>query len=281
MFTLFEVLKARGFGIDFEKIKMVRHKHSPWDLTELVRRGQFDIYQWVHIKPIFKDCDYVISFLGFGKSKAKLNGIYRITGSTELEQKNWPKEFLYQDMPCGVKHQYFFEKLKQFEDFENRLVIDWGTATRQWGQWLKDKPILEILPEGYIGNFSGYLDFILTFSQLKEMIDYSTSNNVWHQKLSGVGGIYLMLDTKTGKQYIGSASGPEGILGRWRDYAASGHGGNKQLKKLVQGNESYVHNFRYTILQTLPKTITKKEIISFESLYKNKLGSKVFGLNEN
>ena len=86
---------------------------------------------------------------------------------------------------------------------------------------------------------------------------------------------------KTGKQYIGSASGPEGILGRWRDYAASGHGGNKQLKKLVQGNESYVHNFRYTILQTLPKTITKKEIISFESLYKNKLGSKVFGLNEN
>jgi hypothetical protein len=48
-----------------------------------------------------------------------------------------------------------------------------------------------------------------------------------------VKGIYLISDVKTGKRYIGSAYGDQGIWSRWCDYVASGHGGNVELCALV------------------------------------------------
>ena len=80
MFTLVEVLQMRGLDVDSGKIKIVRHQHPPWDLSELIRRGQFDIYQWVQSKTIFHKCDFIVSFLGIEKTKSKLIGIYRILG---------------------------------------------------------------------------------------------------------------------------------------------------------------------------------------------------------
>ena len=281
MFTLIEVLKMRGLDVDNGKIKIVRHQHPPWDLSELIRRGQFDIYQWVQSKSIYHKCEFVVSFLGIEKTKAKLIGVYRILGFNHINNHKWPDEFIFQDIPTGKGFFYHNEKVENFSDFENRLVIDWGASPRAWHQWLKAREILEILPTEYIGEFPGYLEFVLTYSQLKKMIENDNSNSVWHNKLSAVGGIYLILDSITGKQYIGSASGHGGIIGRWKNYAFNGHGGNRRLKELVNLDETYIHNFRYSILQTLPKTMTKKEIIGYESRYKKKLGSRSFGLNEN
>jgi hypothetical protein len=41
-----------------------------------------------------------------------------------------------------------------------------------------------------------------------------------------VQGIYLITDSSNGKQYVGKADGTERILGRWKNYASDGHGGN-------------------------------------------------------
>jgi len=73
--------------------------------------------------------------------------------------------------------------------------------------------------------------------------------------LAAVAGVYLIVDRKTGKQYVGSASGEGGILSRWRSYADTGHGGNKRLIDLAACDP--------------------------EGLYKEKLGSRAFGLNSN
>ena len=81
--------------------------------------------------------------------------------------------------------------------------------------------------------------------------------------------------------YVGSAYGREGILGRWLQYASSGHGGNSLLMDAINNNRYGPKSFRFTILQTLPKTQTKNEVIAQENLYKNKLGSRAFGLNKN
>jgi hypothetical protein len=40
-------------------------------------------------------------------------------------------------------------------------------------------------------------------------------------------GIYLIWDTS---RRVGSACGADNILGRWRDYARTGHGGNRELR---------------------------------------------------
>jgi len=82
-------------------------------------------------------------------------------------------------------------------------------------------------------------------------------------------------------QYIGSASGSNGFWGRWANYAKNGYGGNIELKALLNKDPSYAKNFRYSILQTLPSNYTAKQVVAYESLYKEKLGSRVHGLNGN
>lgn len=49
--------------------------------------------------------------------------------------------------------------------------------------------------------------------------------------LSAVNCIYIITDRKTGKNYIGSTYGKEGIWGRWKEYAKTGgHGNNVTLQ---------------------------------------------------
>ena len=100
--------------------------------------------------------------------------------------------------------------------------------------------------------------------------------------LSATKGVYLISDTKTGKQYVGSAYGVDGIWGRWSDYVnTNGHGGNKLLKELVSSDKDYANNFRFSILMLLPSSVTDKEAIEKEQLFKKKLGTYAFGLNKN
>lgn len=102
-----------------------------------------------------------------------------------------------------------------------------------------------------------------------------------HRSPTTVSGVYLILDSETGDQYVGSAYGDEGVWGRWSQYAKNGHGGNARLRKLVKDGSDYPAAFRYSLLQVLPRTHTKNEVIRWEVLYKKKLGSRAFGLNLN
>jgi len=50
-------------------------------------------------------------------------------------------------------------------------------------------------------------------------------------KLSEWRVIYYIFDTLDEKGYVGSAYGATNLLGRWMNYAASGHGGNRLLRQ--------------------------------------------------
>jgi len=82
-------------------------------------------------------------------------------------------------------------------------------------------------------------------------------------------------------QYVGSAYGEEGILGRWKHYAKTAHGDNQELKRILAADPEAANRFRFTILRTLPRTLTMNEVIEHEGRYKKKLGSRAFGLNVN
>ena len=81
----------------------------------------------------------------------------------------------------------------------------------------------------------------------------------------------MILDKKTGNQYIGSAYGKMGIWQRWSDYAKTKHGGNKTLIELCNKSDSYQKNFQYTILQSLPSNLSNKEVIKIENFQTIKL----------
>lgn len=280
---LLDYLKFCGLEVDAnKKVKLLRHKDSRVDINDLIRLGQFNYYQAVQKKPILHNCDYMVSFLGLESSESILFGVYKINKVSLVKKEKRPKNFLLPEI-CNKDDIYFYhlEKLGGFEELENRLIIDWGKSTRSWVQWAKPKKVVELLPAGYVKSFTGLLDFTLWYEELVQMVKNPSSNREWHRSLSSISGIYLILDTLTGDQYVGSAYGKDGVLGRWSEYARTGHGGNKQLKALLTKHSDYAKHFKFTLLRGLEKTLTKKEVISEETLWKIKLGSRVFGLNEN
>ncbi len=283
MISIVELLKLRGLDTS-KKIKFVRHKdqRQEVDVHELYRHNLLDIYQSYQSDPIF-ECDYIVSFLGLGGTQALFIGIYRVNGKKTAPKV--PVTVSYNDkffiVSDGGDILYDLEPVSGFEDLKDRVVIDWGKAALAWDQWLTDKAVIKIIPEGYINSFPGYLEVQIRHDELVKIIDNPEAHKDWHDKLSSVAGVYIILDTKTGKQYVGSAYGREGILGRWKEYAHQPSGGNKQLEELLASEPGYEKYFLYSILHTLSINLNKDEVIQFEVLFKRKLGARAFGLNLN
>lgn len=268
MITLQKILNTQSSILDGKKVKLVRHKDSRAEYRHIMKdRDALLQYQSEQPKDVFKGCDYIISFIGLERKRAVFIGVFKIKGSS-FE---------------NGKYHYSLEPVLEFNDLIDRLVINWGDNAISWHQWYdrQEKEVVEILPQGYIGNFPGLLDFVLEYDELKKLIDNPEANYEWQHHLSAVNGIYLILDSSTGQQYIGSACGAKGIWQRWSSYAATGHGGNKELVALDEIDPAHHKNFRFSVLQSLPSNIAQREIVSIENLYKQKLGSRVYGLNRN
>jgi hypothetical protein len=278
---ILDLLQLRGYDSS-KPAKLVRHQDSRLDVQDLLRRGWFEAYQARQSKPIFDGCQFIVSFAGLGGTKARLIGVYRVH-KKHSDAANIP-------VPTGcpytdwTKSAYFYELTREpgYEDLENRVVIEWGKGALAWHQWLSNKEVIEILPKGQLRSpFRDYLEFTLTHAELVDLYCHEDANREWRARLAAVAGVYLILATTTGAQYVGSASGIDGIWGRWSAYARDGHGGNLLLRELLDADPAYPAAFSYSILQILPKTFARDEVLGWEARYKEKLGSRAKGLNLN
>ncbi len=266
-------------------IKLVRHtREKGKDIEQLYKQGLFEVYQSVQGKPVFDKCDYIMSFIATDGDCCSYVGTYKVGTKTTLEEAKKLKEFpdlsmseFYQD----TKNYYDLHEVEFMSDLKDRLIIKWGGAQVVWNQYLAPKEIVEILPQGYVKEFPGFDDLVLSFADLKTIVDNKDANREWHRQLSSVAGVYLILDTITGMQYIGSAYGKEGILRRWTTYVKTSHGGNLQLIALLNEFPNRYNYFQYSILKILPTALVKDDVLKYETLYKQKLGTRAFGLNSN
>ncbi|PEC51055.1 excinuclease ABC subunit C [Bacillus sp. AFS077874] len=280
------LLEFYGLDTNNSKIKIARHKDEKrgYDLPLLYRINQFDIYQSYQEDKDFHGCDYLISFLGINNSQAVFIGIYKVKSIKRASEVPLPIDFYYYDI-YKPNRNYFYEleELSGFEDLKDRLIINWSGGAINWIQWLdtRNKEVVQILPKGYVSHFPGYSNFILTYEELKKIINNPDAHKEWHNMLAAISGIYVIVDTSNGKQYIGSASGNEGVLGRFKEYAKSPDGGNIELQKLIENDPMKVKFLHYTLLETLPRTLPRKEVLAREELYKQKLGSRKHGYNLN
>ncbi|HEY5137715.1 MAG TPA: GIY-YIG nuclease family protein, partial [Methylococcales bacterium] len=98
----------------------------------------------------------------------------------------------------------------------------------------------------------------------------------WKQILSQWRGVYYTFDASDGKAYVGSAYGNTNLLGRWENYAATGHGNNKLLR-----NRKPDH-FQFSMLERVSPDMDTDEVIRLESSWKERLHTRSpSGLNEN
>ena len=228
-----------------------------------------------------KNCDYWCVFISGKGTLAKLFACYKVGNSVPDTPDVMPKDFPHPEWFQGENAYFDLEHIDLLKDYEGRLMIDWGNSARMWHQkGTTEKPIVAIQADEK-KVFSGFENLILTYDELKEIVENPTIYEAWHTALSSVNVIYLIVDRETGKQYVGSAYGKDGLLGRWSCYVNSLHGNNKLMKELICAYPERYHHFQFSILQILPKTVTDDEVIQTESLYKKKLLTVPFGMNDN
>lgn len=262
MITIQELLFNRGLD-KTASAKLVRHKDNRRDLYNLYRndRDAFLDYQNSQSKDVFNGVDFIVSFIGEEGLLSRFIGVFRIINKQQIASDHF---------------EYQMEEVVGFEALKDRVIVKCENAI-VWHQWIKNEmEVTEIHPGLHFKQFKDYSDFILNFSELKEIINNQYSD--WKKMLSITKGIYLISDSKTGKLYVGSAYGDNGIWGRWCTYVSTnGHGNNKLLIDLLKDDSNYSNNFRFSILMLLPRTTTDDEAIKKERLFKNKLGTNSFG----
>lgn len=209
----------------------------------------------------------------------------------ELKQKSkWLFAGVYTSFGCEYNDEfenyvYRTHKIDLFDFLEGRLIIHFNRTGRQ--SYLKAENwvsqfIVSELKEVKISvpDFTGYKNTCI----MKNTLDLIVNQNIlsWQIALSNICGIYLITDKKSGKLYVGSASGELGIWQRWSQYVSNGHGENIELKKLIIENGiDYSSNFQFTILEIMDKNIRDNEIIQREIFWKVALGSRLHGYNAN
>ncbi|MGN0206305.1 MAG: GIY-YIG nuclease family protein [Muribaculaceae bacterium] len=286
--TIQELLKGRNEEFDkadVTRIRLIRHKDSRkekiiggksyemslYDIY-LYENDAFMTYQSEQLVKKFKNVDYLVSFIGEESTSSRFIGVYKNNGIIPTNVEPNDDEYARFDI----------QEISGFELLKERVIIDWNNPV-QWLQHYNEMPVIRI-DRGLIDNnlpvFVRYEDVVLNYAQLKAVIN--SNNPEWKLRLESCNCIYLILDKSNGKQYVGSTYNTKGIWGRWSEYAKTGHGGDVELIKCLESDPKYAEKyFQWCILETLPIKILQDQAIERESLYKRKLGTRIFGHNNN
>lgn len=264
---------------------LVRHYHV--NLDYMVKNNIVDEYQSFQYQPAFKNCKYLISFLGGERNTAIFYGAFKVKDVLAKDLlPSYSAELERFCNPLNVDQDFkmVLERIEEFDIFQNRLIIDW-VVPRGWYNTFgttQNKPVVRILPFNYVSEFPGVMNIQLSFDELKKIIQNKDSHEEWFNSLSRLQAVYLILSKSSGKQYIGTTYGQNGLWQRWSSYVETGGtGGNKKLIELRSENENFKDDLQFSVLEILTKNAERNYCLQKESIWKEKLGTRAFGLNEN
>lgn len=225
---------------------------------------------------------YVLSLVYYDKDVWMFAGVYEVLPvkpipvQSDSGWKGWKYETKLTDKATDYIGRAFFKFKKEFRASYPVLELD-----PKNGDPIAEMPLSHILDKRVaLADFVGFDKVNIDYKTLKYLVSDNISS--WKSALSNVMGIYLIVDTLTGKQYVGSAYGDECIWQRWSNYAKTGHGGNAELKELLNKNgQEYAYNFKYSILEVCNMNLGSEYIIERETHWKEVLLTRKFGLNKN
>lgn len=274
-------------GIDPKKTLLIRHTKSNRVFKKCCEESRKDatmVMTFIREQNCgFSDgFDYWAVFVSDHGTMCKLYGLFRVGSAVPNTRNVMPVGYdrIDPDSFRGDRLFYDLERMEILKEYENRLIIDWGNSVRTWAQRATNEKDIIAIQNSEV--FSGYEEVILSFQELERIVGNPTAYHEWYTALSAVYGVYLIVDKKSGKQYVGAAYGDqEGLWGRWSNYVRTKHGGNERMKKLLEEEPERYKDFQFSILQILSKAEKDEYVIQMESRYKKKLLSEEFGLNGN
>ncbi len=284
-----------GKNINPEHVLLFRHR--PWEIQlnkvlpwlAATRPDLFNAYQQAQgekvekVMHMMENTGYVASFIGREAGKALFIGLFAIKGSKPVTYDEYWNITANIELRAfgmgGFKGEkpsilWFDLALTEFyPSWKGKLIVGWPPPERSW--WRRahrnELPIHAIHEDSVLEADMPEWDTIsLSWEEL------SVLPIRWKSALSQWRGIYYIFDTSDGKGYVGSAYGEDNLLGRWLNYAVSGHGGNRLLRKRDP------KHFRFTILQRVSPDMISSDVIRLESTWKERLHTREpYGLNDN
>ena len=189
--------------------------------------------------------------------------------------------------PC--RYEDCSESLR-LSDFSRRLIVsDSRPEKTKMGAWVfRGSRLADFEVESFDKaewsklKWDGYDSVDLSFSRLFDVVE-SGRYPEYRAHLEDVCGVYALKDRETGKAYVGSAYGKEGVAQRWNHYLDSGHGGNKLLRELFEekGIDYFRRNFTFTLVREFPLGTDFRRVIAFESKMKEYFNTRSEGYNAN
>jgi hypothetical protein len=278
---LFDLLRKRGIAPTAKQpVTLMRHKDGGHPLHKYVGTEQLTLYQ-SRQKQLHAPGGLIVAFYGHKVDHGILLGVWRVVGvMSALDARS--QGLLdgtfesFNDSSQGYFHQ--LQATDFLADLRLKLEVTWGGRPNSWRRVLvasNDYPI-RISSEPPV-RFAGANNASLVMAELRIALD----DLRWQQSLGGMAGVYLLTDERSGRHYVGSASGERGIWQRWADYVRTGHGDNEQLVELLVQNPGRENEFRLTLLESMPLNTAKSQILAREAFWKVALGSRTFGLNSN
>lgn len=175
----------------------------------------------------------------------------------------------------GVRRIFEVVESEHMSDLDNRLVIGWRSPRTWWmrANTAASYPVMGIADAEPV-PFPGFDRLFLDHAQLQAVMREHRYAS-WRTALASVAGVYLITDTRDGRQYIGKADGAESIRQRWSAYATNGHGGNVELRGLDPTS------FRFSTLRVFDPAAPTQAIDEAESHFKVALDTRRHGLNRN
>ncbi len=288
-------------GINPENVIVCRHcprepglkKVFPWLVIE--KPDIFNAYQQtqsgIKVENAFESLvgyGYVAAFWGHEPSKAVFIGLYSIDSSKTLTSETFMEIPAYKEIEKFGGKRWFTEEFERdrptvrwfelvltdfYSHWKGKLIITWPPPERSW--WRRahknDLLVLSVHEESVLdAKMPEWRDINFTWEELKVL------PTRWKQLLSQWRGIYFIFDASDGKAYVGSAYGNSNLLGRWENYAATGHGNNKLLRNRNPDS------FQFSILERVSPDMDTNEVIRLESSWKDRLHTRSpSGLNEN
>jgi hypothetical protein len=286
----------RGKDIDPQHVPVLRHrpkepqlnKWLPWLAAE--RPDLFNAYQRCQgerAEGAMKRARYVASFIGLEPKKAHFAGLYKNSGSKRITRKQFWQIPAFNELKAFGMKGFTEESSRSsilwfdlaltpfYAHWKGKLIVRWPGKELSWCRWARkpknEMEVLAILDESALNAPMQKWDAIdLTWNDLRLLPKRSKS------ALSQWRGIYYIFDTLDGKGYVGSAYGESNLYGRWMNYAARGHGGNRLLRQRDP------RTFRFTILELVAPIEDPGEVIRREASWKERLHTRApYGLNDN
>jgi hypothetical protein len=280
-------------GLDPKTVLVMRHQPYEPQLRTLFPQialelrdvyNEYQSTQGTRSESAMRNASYIASFVADGSSRALFIGIYKVEGFENISREIWLTKTgnqrlisygmsQWREDPRKELLWFDLRLTKHYQNFFGRLSVDWPVPDRSWYRWADENhfPIRAIYEDNALEkSIIKWDDLLLSWDELN-ILSRKQRDSLSHWR-----GIYLITDESDRMAYVGSAYGAENLLGRWLNYAKSGHGGNKLLRLRIPSN------FHFSILQILPHDMMPEDVIRIENSWKARLRTRSpYGLNEN